>query len=125
MHGKVLVYGNDPILLMTRRLILEKVGCRVLTTMEFADAMLILMNQQIDLLVVCHSLRDEERQGILETARALKPDIKTVILRFTRFRGRDISGEGAEFVDGLDGPASLLAAVDKVLNSGVPAHAHV
>jgi DNA-binding NtrC family response regulator len=112
MHGKILVYGNDPILVTTRRLILEKAGYHALATTEFSDAMLVLMNQEIDVLIVCQSLRDEERQGILETAHALKPDIKCVILRFY---GHDVSGKDAEIIEGLEGPNALLMAVGKII----------
>jgi hypothetical protein len=51
------------ILLSTRRQILEKSGYRVFTTMEFADAMMVLLNQRISVLVLCHSLRYDERYG--------------------------------------------------------------
>jgi DNA-binding response OmpR family regulator len=112
MHGKILVYGNDPMLVTTRRLILEKAGYHALATTEFSDAMLVLMNQEIDVLIVCQSLRDEERQGILETAHALKPDIKCVILRFS---GHDVSGKDAEIIEGLEGPNALLMAVGKII----------
>jgi DNA-binding response OmpR family regulator len=112
MHGKILVYGNDSTLATTRCLILEKAGYSALATTEFSDAMLVLMNQPIDVLIVCQSLRDEERQGILETAKALKPNIKCVILRFY---GHDVSGKDAEIIEGLEGPDALLVAVGKIV----------
>jgi hypothetical protein len=31
--------------------------------MEFADAMMVLLNQRISVLVLCHSLRYDERYG--------------------------------------------------------------
>jgi hypothetical protein len=81
VHGAILVYVNDSMLVRTRRLILSKAGYDVLTATGFADAMLILVNQPIDLLMLCQTLTDEERRGILETAHALNPEIKTAVLR--------------------------------------------
>jgi len=112
MHGKILVYGTDPILLTTRRLKLEKAGYRVFATMEFLDAKLVLMNQQIDVLIVCQTLSDDERSGILETAQAMTPDVKCVIVRFD---GRDVPVGDAEFVEGLEGPTTLLKAIGRIL----------
>jgi len=43
----------------------------VFTSLEFSDAMLVLLNQQIDVLLLCHSLHDDERRGILETPAAI------------------------------------------------------
>jgi hypothetical protein len=42
--------------------------------------MLVLLNQQIDVLLLCHSLHDDERRGVLETAHAITEDVKCVIL---------------------------------------------
>ena len=70
MHGTILVYGNEPVLVTTRALILGKAGYKVFTAQAFGNAMLVLMHHQIDACVLCQSLTDEERRGILETARA-------------------------------------------------------
>jgi DNA-binding response OmpR family regulator len=80
IHGTILVYGNDEILVMTRGLILGNAEYEVFTAQTFGNAMLVLMNYQIDLVVLCQSLKDEERRGVLETARALQPEIKCVAL---------------------------------------------
>jgi hypothetical protein len=61
MNEKILIYGNDEILNKTRGLILEKAGYAVLVSMNFEGAMLTLMSQQIDVLLLCQSLADEER----------------------------------------------------------------
>jgi hypothetical protein len=51
MHGSILVYGNDEILLMTRSLILGKAGYEVFTAQTFGNAMLVLMNQRLDMVL--------------------------------------------------------------------------
>jgi hypothetical protein len=101
MHGSILVYGNDEILVTTRCLILEKVGYRVFSAQTFGNAMLVLMNHQIDVVVLCQSLKDEERRGILETARALQPEIKCAVLDFEE---REVKLNGVDLIQGLEGP---------------------
>jgi hypothetical protein len=39
MHGTILVYGNEPMLVTTRGLILEKAGYKVFTAQAFGNAM--------------------------------------------------------------------------------------
>jgi DNA-binding NtrC family response regulator len=113
VHGTILVYGNDAMLVATRRLILSEAGYNVLTAAGFAEAMLILVNQPIDLLVLCQSLTDEERRGIFETAHSINPEIKTAVLRH---EGVDLPLESGEIVEGLEGPASLLGAIGRILH---------
>ena len=112
MHGTILVYSNEPMLVTTRGLILEKAGYEALASTTFAGAMLTLMTQQVDVLLLCQSLTDEERRGILETAHALQPEIKCVILDFEEPEG---TIEGVDLIRGLSGPTTLLNAVGKLL----------
>jgi hypothetical protein len=100
MHGSILVYGNDEMLVTTRCLILEKADYRVFSAQTFGNAMLVLMNHQIDFVVLCQSLKDEERRGILETARALQPEIKCAGLDFEE---REVKLNGVDLIQGLEG----------------------
>ena len=74
--------------------------------------MLVLMNHQIDIVVLCQSLKDEERRGILETARALQPEIKCAVLDFEE---REAMVSGVDLIQGLAGPTTLLNAIGKLL----------
>jgi DNA-binding response OmpR family regulator len=112
MQGTILVYGNESMLVTTRRLVLEKAGYKVFASTEFADAILALTNERIDVLLLCQSLRDEERRGMLETAHAITRDVKCVILSY---KGRTVPREDAEVVEGLEGPSTLLKAIEKLL----------
>jgi hypothetical protein len=82
MNGTILVYGNDPMLVTTCGLILEKAGYKLFSAETLGNAMLVLMNHQIDVCVLCQSLRDEERRGIVEAAHALQAEIKCAVLDF-------------------------------------------
>ena len=104
MHGTVLVYGNDEVLVIARCHILGKAGYEVFTAQTFANAMLVLLNHQIDVCVLCQSLKVEERRGILETAHALQPEIKCAVLDFAE---SEVAIEGVDLIRGLVGPSTL------------------
>jgi hypothetical protein len=112
MQGTILVYGNDEVLVMTRCLILGKAGHEVFTAQTFGHAMLVLMNHQIDVCVLCQSLKVEERRGILETAHTLQPESKCVLLDSGE---SEVAIEGVDLIRGLVGPSTLLHAVGKIL----------
>ena len=74
--------------------------------------MLAMMNHLIDLLLLCQSLNEDERRGILETAYALQPDIRCASLTYD---GRELEMDGARARQPLDGPTGLLLAIGKML----------
>jgi hypothetical protein len=114
IHGTILIFGEDEPLVMTRSHILGKAGYEVFTAQTFGNAMLMLMNHQIDLCVLCQTLTDEERRGILETARALRPEIKCVVLDFGEGEN---AMEGVDLIQGLVGPSTLLSTVGQLLTA--------
>jgi DNA-binding response OmpR family regulator len=116
MHGTILVYGNDEILVTTRSLILGNAGYEVFTAQTFGNAMLVLMNNQVDIVVLCQTLKDEERRGILETAHALRPETKCVVLDCGASKA---AIEGVDLVQGFVGPSTLLNTVGKLLTQKV------
>ena len=117
MHGTILVYGNEPILVKTRALILEKAGYNVVTAETFENAMLVLMTHQIDVCVLCQSLTDEEQRGVSETARAVQPEIKCAVIAFEECAPPI---EGVDLIRGLVGPSTLLNAVGELLTRKAP-----
>jgi hypothetical protein len=98
-------------LLTTRRLIFDKAGCTVFKAESFANAMLVLMNHQVDVLPLCHSLDDDQRRKILEAAAMLQPEIKCASLSFNWC---DVITDD-EYIHGwLNEPPSLLAAIERM-----------
>jgi DNA-binding NtrC family response regulator len=116
MHGTILVYGDDEISVVTRSLSLSNAGYEVFTAQTFGNAMLVLMHHPIEIVVLCQTLKDEERRGILETAHALQPEIKCVVLDFGQ---REVAIEGAALIQGFVGPSTLLNTVGKLLTQKV------
>jgi hypothetical protein len=112
MQATILISGNDAMLLTTRRMIFEQAGYTVFTTDSVSNARLVLMNHQIDVLVLCQSLDDNDRASILRVAHLLQPEIKCASLSFD---GREVAIDDAETHRGLSGPPSLLAAIGQIL----------
>jgi len=112
MQATILISGNDAMLLTTRRMIFEQAGYTVFTTDSVSNARLVLMNHQIDVLVLCQSLDDNDRASILRVAHLLQPEIKCASLSFD---GREVAIDDAETHRGLNGPPSLLAAIGQML----------
>jgi DNA-binding response OmpR family regulator len=112
MQGTVLVYGNEPTLVTTRELLLRQAGYRVFTAQTFANAILAMMNPEIDVCILCQSLTDEEQRGILGTAHAHRPQLKCVVLDF---EGIKAPIAGVDLIRGLEEPTTLLNAITKIL----------
>jgi DNA-binding response OmpR family regulator len=78
--ASILIFGHDATLLETRRLVLKSAGFRVWTAPEATLAIQILLEESIDLFVVCRSLSVEECEAILRTAHTLRPNMKNLVL---------------------------------------------
>jgi DNA-binding NtrC family response regulator len=112
MYGTILVYGNEVLLVKTRHLILEKAGYQVFSAMDFAGAANVLLNQPINLVLLCQSLSDTKRRDFLEKARAIKPDLKCAVFGD---HGREVALEGTGVSEKVDGPCGLLKVTSKLL----------
>jgi hypothetical protein len=80
MPSTVLVCSKDPVLLETRRLVLTRAGFRVVTV-DIRD----LNNMPpdpVDLVVIGHTLSQEQRDAMIAASRAEWPNVK--ILRLVR-----------------------------------------
>ena len=105
----VLLYGQDAQLLDIRRLVLERSGYRVDTKLNTAalDPPSSLM--EADLLILCHSLSNEQFAAALNVARARSPTLRTLVLTVGH---AGFPGQAAETaIDVMEGPARLVEAV--------------
>jgi hypothetical protein len=113
MGKSILVYGNDPTLVLTRQFILEGEGYRVFTTTKFGEAIRLTMTQRLDVLILSQSLSVEERNGVLATVREIAPSLKTLIVG----SGESVYpiGTQEESVEGVIDPKALLGVIDRML----------
>ena|ERR1700759_1120292 len=114
MNGTILIYGNEEVLLTTRQLILEKAGYQVFSAKNVATALRALVNEPIDALLLCQSLSEDERRRTLETARAVKPDIKIVVFCVN---GLEIKANNEQAFTSLLGPATLVKTISRLINT--------
>lgn len=112
MDGTILVCGYEVLLVKTRQLILEQSGYQVFSATDFAAAAKVLVNQRIDLLLLCQSLSDTGKRRLLEKARAIRPDLKCAVFSDD---GRELKLDGTEVFERVDGPSGLLRATGKLL----------
>jgi hypothetical protein len=71
-----------------------------------------LVNERINVLLLRQRLNEQERRGIIETARVIKPKIKCVTFGSD---GREVELDGGVAVERLDGPAALVKTIGRML----------
>ena len=118
MIHRVLIFGNDITLLMTRELILRRPGLDICFTADHTEATRILASGPVHLLILCHTLREADRRAILPVALSLQKDLKSLLLvanesEYARY-GQDAT------LSTFDGPDTLLAAVCHLTHTPVP-----
>jgi hypothetical protein len=112
--GTVLCFSRDPQLLELRRLILLRAGFDVLTAIEFDVVMQFTESYKIDLLVAGHTLSQAQCEEAIRLAKAAKPPIKTLVLRYEGSSPCAI-GIADEELDLMGGPEALIAKVKDML----------
>jgi hypothetical protein len=117
MKKAILIYGNDPQLLRTRQWVLEVCGYEVWGASNFSKVQRIIEANRIDLLMLCHSLSSEERGRAIALPKPLWPGMKSMALT-AEFLGRH-SQLSIQVFDTMDGPAKLVAAVEKLIHRDV------
>lgn len=79
-QARILVYGRDPALLETRRLVLESKQDPVAATTDFIEACRYLEVEQLELLVLCYTLSRDDRSLILAVLAQVRPQMKVLAL---------------------------------------------
>jgi DNA-binding NtrC family response regulator len=116
MLSRTLIFGHDTTLLRTRELILSRAGFDVLTTSDSVEASHILANQPVDLLILCHTLREPERQSILAVAHHAKPALRVLALVANATTS---SADGNDATLSIfDGPERLVTVAHGLTHSG-------
>ena len=114
LDSSILIYGHEPMLLDTRRWVLESAGYKVATVSELMLAREAMAGGGLALCILCHTLTPEERRVALAAA-SHQPRLKTLTFRPTRqaMTEEAISGET---IDVFRGAAGLIATTRKLLS---------
>jgi DNA-binding response OmpR family regulator len=114
----ILFYGNDELLLMTRRRILEGAGFRAGVTSQLKEIPRLVCELPADLVVLCHSLSRTECVMAGLVARNHRPDVRMLLMMADGlFRDRDSAmSEVADDIFTLSlEPEKLVAKVRSML----------
>lgn len=109
---RLLCYGHDDLLLFTRKKILEREyfveTCTHITGLEP-----ILSRGPIEVVVLCHSVPDEECQEVLLRVRERSPSVKVLVLYETD--PQFCTEHSDKTMESLDGPYTLIEDVHALM----------
>jgi hypothetical protein len=108
----ILLYGLDPVLLDTRRMMLERTGHRVFSATNLAEVEQISLTQPIQLFIVCHSVSREACETVLAAVQELCPTMLLLVLTKAPCDWPD----EREVLSIYDGPAAFVATVARLLD---------
>jgi hypothetical protein len=115
LASSILIYGHDPVLLDTRRWVLEKARFRIATAAALPAVLAAMTQEAPDLLVLCHTLAPDERTSARTAAASLRPPVKT--LSFCAMHPvASEEGISDATVDSLAGAEGLIAAARRLLD---------
>ena len=77
----LLCVGLDPELLQLRRALLRSAGYRVQTESNPALTINLLMSGDFDLIILCHTISDDDRWRLISDIRSLRQSMPIVVLR--------------------------------------------
>jgi len=105
----VLSVGSDRVLLSLRDKVLRAAGYVV---REYFPAQITSCEHDFEVVILCHSIPNEQRRRIIYFIRSQKPNAPIVLVR--------ADGDCSDMVDatvhGLDGPQALLDCIGKLLH---------
>jgi hypothetical protein len=118
----ILLYGRDPGLVHTRRLILEASGYSVSVATEFSAVQSAFAGAHIDLLILCHTLTHEECGKALALSISGRTPTKSVVLTPGYPNGH--MEALCESIDCCAEPAKLIWNVGRIVGVPITAHSH-
>lgn len=102
----VLSIGQDATLLLTRNQVLERAGYSVESYVNTAAAMRRFSDGDFDVVVLCHSVKREDRERLVAKMKASRPSAVLVFVS-----DGEEAGVADVTVHSMDGPAVLLHSI--------------
>ena len=109
----ILSVGRDPALMHTRNTVLASAGYSVLQSFTTRDAFQTFMSRDIDLVILCHTIPEDERGKLIAS---MKQRSKRTPLIKINANGETDNKLVDGYVHSLDGPQALLNCVAQVLD---------
>jgi DNA-binding NtrC family response regulator len=102
---RLLCYGHYELLLYTRKKILER-EVFVETCTQISELPAILSRGPVEIVMICHSVPDEECHEVLHCVRAYCPEVKVLVLHGTATE--TCTEDSDKTMGSLEGPTMLL-----------------
>jgi DNA-binding NtrC family response regulator len=118
LKKRILMYGYDPKLLESRRLVLENCGYQVSPVTIRADIASLLDSTPFDLLMLCHSLTEADCERLIADTSKRQPRVKSLIL--TAGEPGCHSRMMSDVFDIFQGPAKLISTVHQLIHLEQP-----
>lgn len=112
----ILAFGHNPNLLETRQWVLQSRGYRVITAEALSAFELIPRTKMVSVVLLCHSLSAQEREGAIAISRSRWPGCQHLALEPDH--GRAPTGILGQLLHTQDGPAQLITRIENLLASG-------
>ena len=112
----LLSVGRDPLLMRTRTVLLGEAGYSVMPSFTSRDAFQIFISRHIDLVILCHTIPQEEKSKLIASMKERNNRTPIVCIHV------DGEADGKlvdAYVHSLDGPEVLLSCVAKVLDKSI------
>jgi DNA-binding NtrC family response regulator len=109
----ILIFGRDSTLLETRGWILERTGALILSAASLLETEQIAAQYSISLLVICHSVSQEDCEHLLTAINQIQPNVKKLLMTANTSLGP--LGQEERTLSAFAGPAALLDTVQTLL----------
>ena len=110
----ILIFGRYPLLLQTRRWLLQAAGYRVEVAENLYEAKKAIAAQRIDLLILCHSLSATDSEQAAAAIESHWPDSRCLVLSAER---DDLPlAPCGEFLQVVEGPKKFVAKVQAIVS---------
>jgi CheY-like chemotaxis protein len=117
--SKILLAGNDFRLLTTRAAVLAKTGAATVCC-SVAEALKVLEAEKFDLIVLCHSMSDNDSGRIIELACKCQPDTRILLVVADAGAGRSYKNAALDSTNSFE-PEHLLRRTIQLLQQ-LPDH---
>ena len=114
MSRTVLSVSQHSATQITRNLILERAGYRVLSTLDLKEAVRIFQNNEVHAVVLGDSISPENRRELCGNMKRLKPPV-AIVMVCKMNDSRALREMADEQVEALEDPRVLLEALARVL----------
>ena len=112
-HSCIVLIGHDQHLLETRQWVLETRGYHVVSLLKVSSIRTIPSSAPVQLVVLCHTLSDKEREAGRAAIGTRWPGVKMLTLKVEP--GRAPTGILGQLLHTMDGPAKLLSMVNELV----------